>query len=322
MIDNSILIAPLMGGVIGYITNDIAIRMLFRPRTAKYICGWHIPFTPGIIPKGKGRLADSIGKTISENLMNKEVLENHLLSDEMVDKVRSFVEEFVEKQKVNEETVREFLGHYLTEEEINSIASNINRSLTQQLQSKLSDPAVGNKVAELAMNFVSKKLNSEGAQVLLGGLGGMLGGLPGMIAGPAIAKLLDMLRDPAKDFLADNINTMLRNNGSEIVSGMVSGEVTSFLDKKVCILLEGHDEQLAQVVNTIENLYRTIIKEHLPRILASVDISKIVHDRIMEMDVKETEKMVLAMMSKELGAIVWLGALLGVIMGSINIIFK
>lgn len=308
-----------MGGVIGYITNDIAIRMLFRPRTAKYICGWHIPFTPGIIPKGKGRLADSIGKIISENLMNKEVLENHLLSDEMVGKVRSFVEEFIEQQKVNEETVRELLGHNLTEDEISSIAENVNHSLTQQMQSKLSDPAVGNKVAELAMNFVSNKLNSEGAQVLLGGVGGMFGGIPGMLAGPAIAKLLDMLRDPAKDFLADNINTMLRNNGSEIVSNMVGDEVNSFLDKKVCILLEGHDEQLAQIVNTVENLYRTIIKEHLPRILTSVDISKIVHDRIMEMDVKETEKMVLAMMSKELGAIVWLGALLGVIMGSINI---
>lgn len=322
MIDYSILIAPLMGGVIGYITNDIAIRMLFRPRTAKYICGWHIPFTPGIIPKGKGRLADSIGKIISENLMNKEVLESHLLSDEMVSKVRSFVEEFIEQQKVNEESVREFLEHYLTEEEINSIAENVNHSLTQQLQSRLSDPVVGNKVAELAMNFVSNKLNSEGAQVLLGGLGGMMGGIPGMLAGPAIAKLLDMLRDPATDFLADNINTMLRNNGSEIVSNMVGDEVNLFLDKKVYNLLEGHDEQLAQIVTTIENLYRTTIKEHLPRILASVDISKIVHDRIMEMDVKETEKMVLAMMSKELGAIVWLGALLGVIMGSINILIS
>lgn len=322
MIDYSILIAPLMGGVIGYITNDIAIRMLFRPRTAKYICGWHVPFTPGIIPKGKSRLADSIGKIISENLMNKEVLESHLLSDEMVGKVRSFVEEFIEKQKVNEETVREFLGHYLTEDEINTIAENVNHSLTQQMQSKLSDPAVGNKVAELAMNFVSNKLNSEGAQVLLGGLGGMMGGIPGMLAGPAIAKLLDMLREPAKEFLADNINTMLRNNGSEIVSNMVGDEVNSFLDKKVCIILEGHDEQIAQVVKTVESLYRTIIKEHLPRILASVDISKIVHDRIMEMDVKETEKMVLAMMSKELGAIVWLGALLGVIMGSINILIS
>ena len=75
----SYIIAPLLGGVIGYITNDIAIRMLFRPHTAKYILGIHIPFTPGIIPKEKGRIAEAIGGVISENLMNKEVLEKFAL---------------------------------------------------------------------------------------------------------------------------------------------------------------------------------------------------------------------------------------------------
>lgn len=36
-IEATYIIAPLLGGVIGYITNDIAIRMLFRPHKAKYI---------------------------------------------------------------------------------------------------------------------------------------------------------------------------------------------------------------------------------------------------------------------------------------------
>lgn len=82
----SYIIAPLLGGVIGYITNDIAIRMLFRPHTAKYIFGIHIPFTPGIIPKEKGRIAEAVGGVISENLMNKEVLGKYLLSEDMVGK--------------------------------------------------------------------------------------------------------------------------------------------------------------------------------------------------------------------------------------------
>ena len=50
------LITPLVGGVIGYVTNDIAIRMLFRPHNAKYLFGFKIPFTPGIIPKEKDTL--------------------------------------------------------------------------------------------------------------------------------------------------------------------------------------------------------------------------------------------------------------------------
>ena len=85
-------------------------------------------------------------------------------------------------------------------------------------------------------------------------------------------------------------------------------------------MLGGHEEQLAQVVNTIESIYRSIITEHLPKILESIDICKIVRECINEMDVNETEKLIFQVMSKELKAIVWLGALLGLVMGSVNLI--
>ena len=126
--DLSYIIAPLLGGVIGYITNDIAIRMLFRPHTAKYVFGIHIPFTPGIIPKERGRIAEAVGGVISENLMNKEVLEKYLLSEDMIGKVRSAIEEFFAKQQQNQETAGCFLGHYLSKEEIENIALNINQT--------------------------------------------------------------------------------------------------------------------------------------------------------------------------------------------------
>lgn len=42
MFDLQYITAPILGGIIGYITNDIAIRMLFRPHTAKYIFGIYI----------------------------------------------------------------------------------------------------------------------------------------------------------------------------------------------------------------------------------------------------------------------------------------
>ena len=318
----SYIIAPLLGGVIGYITNDIAIRMLFRPHTAKYIFGIHIPFTPGIIPKEKGRIAEAVGGVISENLMNKEVLEKYLLSEDMVGKVRSAVKEFISTQQRNDETVVQFLGHYLSKEEIDTFAQNINQSITKQTYEKLADSSVGEKVAHIAIDHVAQKLTIDGAQELLSGIGGALGGLGGMAAGlfggNIVAKFLGMLREPAEHFLAKNINTMLRDNGEEIVSNMIGGEVDNFLNKPVSKLLEGHEEQLAQAVNTIESIYRSIITEHLPKILQSIDISKIVRERINEMDVNETEKLIFQVMDKELKAIVWLGALLGLVMGSIN----
>ena len=270
-IEASYIIAPLLGGVIGYITNDIAIRMLFRPHKAKYIMGVHIPFTPGIIPKEKGRIADAIGGVISENLMNKDVLERYLLSDDMVGKVRSAVEEFIETQKHNTENVKEFLGHYLSDDEIATISQNVNESITKQTYTKLSDTSVGEKVAHIAIDHVAEKLSIDGAQELLAGIGGAMRGLGGMAAGlfggNIVARFLGMLREPAEHFLANNINTMLKNNGEEIVSNMVGGEVEGFLNKSVCQMLKGHDDQLKQAVNTVESIYRTVINEHLPKIL-------------------------------------------------------
>ena len=286
--------------------------------------GVHVPFTPGIIPKEKGRIADAIGGVISENLMNKDVLERYLLSDDMVSKVRLSVEEFIETQKHNPETVKEFLGHYLSDDEIATISQNVNESITKQTYTKLSDASVGEKVAHITIDHVAEKLSIDGVQELLAGLGGAMRGVGGMAAGlfggNIVAKFLGMLREPAEHFLANNINTMLKNNGKEIVSNMVGGEVEGFLNKPVCKLLEGHDDQLMQAVNTVESIYRTIINDHLPKILESIDISKIVRERINEMDVNETEKLIFQVMDKELKAIVWLGALLGLVMGSINII--
>lgn len=313
--DASYIITPLLGGVIGYITNDIAIRMLFRPHTAKYVFGIHIPFTPGIIPKEKKRIAEAIGGVISENLMNKEVLEKYLLSEDMVEKIRGAVEEFIATQQKNEETVSRFLEHYLSKEELDSISQSINQSITKQTSEKLTDPSLGNKVAHIAIDQVAQKLTIDGAQELLAGLGGVLGGIGGMAAGlfggNIVAKFLGMLREPAEQFLADNINTMLRNNGEEIVSNMIGGEVDHFLSKPVCKLVEGHDEQLSQCVNTIESIYRKMISEHLPKILASIDISKIVRERINEMDVNETEKLIFKVMNKELKSHCMVGCFAG-----------
>ena len=188
----------------------------------------------------------------------------------------------------------------------------------------MADSSVGEKVAHIAVDHVAQKLTIDGAQELLSGIGGALGGIGGMAAGlfggNIVAKFLGILREPAEHFFAKNINTMLRDNGEEIVSNMIGGEVDNFLSKSVSNLLEGHEEQLAQAVNTIESIYRSIITEHIPKILQSIDSSKIVRERINEMDVNETEKLIFQVMDKELKAIVWLGALLGLVMGSINLL--
>ncbi|BAS56563.1 MULTISPECIES: DUF445 domain-containing protein [Leptolyngbya] len=67
---------PVVGGVIGYFTNDIAIKMLFRPYRAVYIGRRRIPFTPGLIPRNQERLAKRISDTIMGSLLTPEELQN------------------------------------------------------------------------------------------------------------------------------------------------------------------------------------------------------------------------------------------------------
>ena len=41
------VLPPLVGAVIGYFTNMIAVKMLFFPHEEKRIFGHRVPFTPG-----------------------------------------------------------------------------------------------------------------------------------------------------------------------------------------------------------------------------------------------------------------------------------
>ena len=75
-------VLPLVwGGLIGYLTNALAIRMLFRPLTRKYLFGLPVPLTPGIIPRRRGELARSIGRMVARDLLSTETLRERLDSE-------------------------------------------------------------------------------------------------------------------------------------------------------------------------------------------------------------------------------------------------
>lgn len=336
MIDTvtSYITAPLIGGIIGYITNDIAIRMLFRPHTAKYIWGIKIPFTPGIIPKEKGRIAASIGGAISANLMNKEVLEKNLLSDEMIDKIQDAIDDFFKTQKSNSETLKHFLSHYLSEDELSRASNSINEELTTLIHKKLSDSSFGTQIAHVAVIHVMHKMQNFGSTIgdtlkdegigNGGGIGKLISQgfetLFGSQAKKNASEFISALAEPVEQALGKNINEMLQNNSEEIVSNLIGNEISNLMDCKISNLLANKDEQIGQIKSSIISFYRTIITEHLPKILEAINISKIVEERIHEMDMNETEKLIFQVMDKELRAIIWLGALLGMIMGSINVL--
>ncbi|MBU0936038.1 MAG: DUF445 family protein [Spirochaetes bacterium] len=91
--DNIILLIlpPLVGAVIGLFTNWLAIKMLFRPRYEKRIFGHRLPFTPGILPRERQRLAASLGDTAAGDLLTEEVLSTRIMSAEFRQSLRSAV---------------------------------------------------------------------------------------------------------------------------------------------------------------------------------------------------------------------------------------
>lgn len=79
----SVLVAAFVGGV----TNHFAIKMLFHPRKPVYIGKWHVPFTPGLIPKRRDDIAASLGQVVADYLVTAEGLQEVILRPATRDKL-------------------------------------------------------------------------------------------------------------------------------------------------------------------------------------------------------------------------------------------
>ena len=67
------------------------------------------------------------------------------------------------------------------------------------------------------------------------------------------------------------------------------------------------------------NIYEEFVINNLPAIIKLIDISSIVTNRINTMDASEIENIVLKIINKELNALVNLGAIIGFILGLLNL---
>ncbi len=293
------LIPPVLGAVIGYLTNDLAIRMLFRPHHPHYLWGFKLPFTPGLIPKEKGRLAFSIAEAINENLLDKETVEKNLLSEDMLAKIAQGVDSFFDKQSENQETVWQFASRFIPAESIGQIATSTADKFSNKVAQKIADSDLGRTISHKVVEYVMQKLSSN--MGLLGAFG-------------------SALAEPAENLLAKHLDVILRENSGEIVHDMVGDQVANFLETPMCNFFKGKEETRAQVKEMLLSAYKSIITDHLPKVLEAIDLRKIVEDRIKEMDVEEMERLILQVMKKELRAIIWLGALLGGVIGLFNLL--
>ncbi|WP_305045171.1 DUF445 family protein [Geoalkalibacter sp.] len=96
------LLPPLLGAFIGYVTNYIAIRMLFRPLRPWRILGVRVPMTPGIIPAKRHELAARMGEMVGSHLLTGEdvgrALEKDVFRREIKDAVGDKLDRFLERE--------------------------------------------------------------------------------------------------------------------------------------------------------------------------------------------------------------------------------
>ena len=288
----TMFIAPVVGGAIGYLTNYIAIRMLFHPHRAVYIGKWRVPLTPGLIPKEQPRIAKSIGEVISRELLNADTLREVLTSDETVEKVRGALTNLVEENRDNESTLKELLASAVTEETADRAVTDTREKLAAVICERLYAIDFGEAIS----NGVKQKAIAEGknSRFRIGVINTFYGSIGGMV-NKTVAKYAD-----------------------SIVQNLVNEESGKLMDMKLCTVIGKYDDKLPGWIDKAVELYVSAIESNTDRILEGINIEKIVEDKINALEVKELEKLILGLAKTELNAIVYLGALLGFIMGWIT----
>lgn len=149
------IIPIIVGAIIGYITNWLAIKMLFRPHTEKRIMGIKVPFTPGLIPKERKRIAKSVGDTVGNHLLSPEMIIESLGNDEVSGQVEKWIDERINGLRNSDITVGEWLRGITGdsyEKTIYGIEGVLNKLVLEEMQKT--------ENRELILRFIDSKIES------------------------------------------------------------------------------------------------------------------------------------------------------------------
>lgn len=286
------LVAPLIGAMIGYCTNYIAVKMLFRPLKPVKIGKVTLPFTPGIIPKRKPALARAIGNMVGQSLIGKEEIKSILSSDTMQNAVVLSISSAIENN-LNEKSIKEIVG-LVTDEE-----------------------GYENK-KQYAVDYVSKRIVEGVKSIDIAGIivkegsaavknmGGMLSmfindSMIGSFAGP----------------IGTKVEEYISTNGVELIKSKVEVEISNIEEKHISELINVDNEEYFRSI--IGEMYEKMLDKKIDHIVNAFDICSIVEKKINDMNVIELEQLIMSVMKSELSAIVNLGALIGFVLGLLNL---
>ena len=154
------VVGAIIGAVIGYLTNWLAIKMLFRPHEEKRIFGIKVPFTPGLIPKEQKRIAASVGSAVGEYLLTEETIINNLRSDKVQEHIRTSLKRKVNDICESKRTIGDSFS-FILKDNYEKVAEFIKGKIVANVEKELHKPEIQNKILEVSEEHVKRFLEKN-----------------------------------------------------------------------------------------------------------------------------------------------------------------
>ena len=290
------IITPIIATVIGYGTNYIAVKMLFRPRNEVKLWGHTLPFTPGAIPKGKPRLARAIGNVVGNTLITKEDIKEKLLSDTLKNRVTEKSEEIL-TARIKDEIIALSKAD---EEKYLSVKEKTSATITAKIMTAVGEFGVSELISEESGKVIKEKISGTMFKMFV----------------------TDDLIKTATKMVGDEVQKYIDENGAKFVREQVDKKLDESEEKTLYELLNGVGIDKEKINNAISSSYEQAIDKTLDKLFEKLDIAKMIEDKINAMDMDQLEQLVMKVMKKELDTIVNLGAVIGFLLGVVNMLIN
>lgn len=289
------LAGPVIGGIIGYFTNYIAIKMLFHPKNPVKIGKYTLPFTPGIIPRRKNLLAGAIGKTVAEKVFTKEDIEEIFLSEKMKNTVVESIWMII-YGKEGERTPSELALGIMTEQDLKDLKEQMEGTACE----KILDAIHRTNIASLVTVECEKVLYAKARGTVLG-------------------KVLNESRiGSISEYVGTSMEAYIRDEGEYLIMPVLDSEMNELLGQTGKEWLQDIDESEERMKFLIEKVYGKFMEDYSQKVAEIFDIAALTEKKIIEFDAEDVEKLVYSTIRKEMQAVVNLGGVLGVIIGFVN----
>ena len=291
----SFLLPPLLGLFVGYVTNSLAVRMLFRPYRALYLWKLRIPFTPGVIPKRQKDLGVAMGNMIQNHLLTATSIRKRLLSPD----VRSAIVEQATsllRYEIFDRSTGEVLERIAGTADAVRIKDQATEWIASRILNHLQRIDLYALLHEEVNSFLSEHLDS----------------LTALLFG---SDAIDALVRSAEQ----KMRNRLESDGEAYVRALIVAEVDALLGVRTDEILVKAELTEARISESIGEAYDRIIESSLLNLISAIDVAAIVENEIIQMDLRELETLIISIMKRELREIINLGGLIGLILGLLSL---